>query len=230
MNHSEAKQEMAVERYLLGELAGNEVDAFEEHMFDCPECAMDVRAADTFIRVSKEQLAHFPVSTATPAQALPAEPKVKKPRTFIFWKPMFAAPAFAALLAVIAYQNVATIPRLRSATMEPRVVPWASLHIGSRGGASTSVQADPQQGAVLLIQLPENTSYPNYAFDFYDSNSKQLWSRVVASPQTADGTLSLVLPANSLQQGSYIVAVSGISAAGERTEIDRRALDIRFHP
>ena len=143
---------------------------------------------------------------------------------------MFAAPAFAALMAVIAYQNVATIPRLRSEVTQPRVVPWASLHIGARGGADTSVQMDPQQGAVLLIQLPQNQSYPDYAFDFYDANSKKLWSRTVASPRTDDGTLSLVLPPNGLQQGSYIVAVSGISAAGQRTEIDRRALDIRFHP
>ena len=35
---------MAVEKYLLQELAGEERDQFEEHFFDCQECATDLGA------------------------------------------------------------------------------------------------------------------------------------------------------------------------------------------
>ena len=45
MTHSEAVQQMAAERYLLDELAPDVRDAFEEHMFDCQECALDVEGS-----------------------------------------------------------------------------------------------------------------------------------------------------------------------------------------
>ena len=35
MDHSEAVQLMATERYLLGELSPDQREAFEEHFFEC---------------------------------------------------------------------------------------------------------------------------------------------------------------------------------------------------
>ncbi len=54
MNHQDALQEMAVERYLLGELSGAALDRFEEHLFECPQCATDVRAGATFIDAARD--------------------------------------------------------------------------------------------------------------------------------------------------------------------------------
>ncbi|MGH9560390.1 MAG: anti-sigma factor family protein, partial [Terracidiphilus sp.] len=39
MNHTEAVEQMTVEQYLLGELDGSAREDFEEHLFNCPECA-----------------------------------------------------------------------------------------------------------------------------------------------------------------------------------------------
>ena len=47
---------MATERYLLEELSPELREAFEEHMFECPECALDVRAGNVFLSEAKEQL------------------------------------------------------------------------------------------------------------------------------------------------------------------------------
>jgi len=56
MNHQEAVREMAVERYLLGELIGASLDSFEEHLFECSECAMDVKTGVTFIDAARTEL------------------------------------------------------------------------------------------------------------------------------------------------------------------------------
>src|SRR4051812_2149287 len=45
MNHDEAIQSMAAERYILDDLEPTDRDAFEEHFFDCTECTADVRDA-----------------------------------------------------------------------------------------------------------------------------------------------------------------------------------------
>jgi anti-sigma factor RsiW len=200
---------MAAERYLLNELSSEQRDAFEEHMFSCQECAMDIRAADSFIREAKQQLAQFPASSAAAAAIDPPRKALKIKRPFFSFRPAFAVPVFAMLLAVIAYQNLATIPSLRSAASEPRVMPWSSVHLGARGGAA-EVNADRQQGAVLLIQLPQSATYPSYTFELSDSQGQKIWSRTAAAPTaTSEGTLSLVIPSAGLQTGSYTLAVSG---------------------
>ena len=45
MDHGDAVRLKATERYLLNELDPEQLDQFEEHLFDCPDCALDVRAA-----------------------------------------------------------------------------------------------------------------------------------------------------------------------------------------
>jgi anti-sigma factor RsiW len=43
MDHSEAMQMSAAERYVLGDLTVSEVEEFERHFFDCPECSEELR-------------------------------------------------------------------------------------------------------------------------------------------------------------------------------------------
>src|SRR3954453_2088787 len=53
MDHETAVQTGATERYLLGELTGEDRDRFEEHFFICPECSEDVRALTVFAANAK---------------------------------------------------------------------------------------------------------------------------------------------------------------------------------
>ena len=45
MDHEVVVRQKLTERYLLGELDGQAREEFEEHYFDCPDCAVDVHAA-----------------------------------------------------------------------------------------------------------------------------------------------------------------------------------------
>ena len=69
MDHSEAVEQMLAERYLLNELPPEMRDAFEEHMFDCPECAFDMRAGAAFIDEAKLQLPGLTVEPGTASSA-----------------------------------------------------------------------------------------------------------------------------------------------------------------
>jgi hypothetical protein len=223
MDHSEAVRSMATERYLLGELSPEVKEAFEEHFFDCQECALDVRAGAALIDAAKHQLAApVPVPAAAPARAR---------RDWFSWlRPVFAAPAFAALLLVVGYQNIATIPSLRSAARQPRIVPWAMLHVGTRGGEPTPVVADPNSGATLVIDVPDAATYSAFVFTLLDPQGKQFWTKTIKTSGAQDGEepLSLVIPGLGLQPGSYALTISGITAQGSRTQLDRRVLDVRF--
>lgn len=224
MNHEEAIHEMATERYLLDEMSPELRGAFEEHMFECQECASDVRAENVFITEAKAQLPEITARLAVQAPARPEPVKVKKSWWSVFAMPAFAAPVFAALLAVIAFQNLSTIPSLRSAATEPRIIPWSSLHEGTRGAEPTVVQADRKQGAVVLIEVPQG--YSSFAIDLYDPQGKRIWTQTVTAPEA--GTLSLLIPGAALEQGSYSLNLAGISPQGARTELGRRVLDVRF--
>ena len=56
MNHTEAIEQLAAERYLLDELAPDAREAFEDHFFDCQECALDLRAGALLIDQAKVEL------------------------------------------------------------------------------------------------------------------------------------------------------------------------------
>jgi hypothetical protein len=231
MDHNEAIKEMAAERYLLNDLTPELRDAFEEHAFGCAECALDLRAGSTFINIAKGELPGLAAASPAPSQPEPVRP-IKKRIDWQSWlRPAFAVPAFAALLALVSYQNLSTIPSLRKAASEPSILPSTAFHAGTRGGAHTSVVADRTHGAALSIELPQDSAVASYVFDLYDPQGKQVWTRSITASEagsSGDGIVSLVIPGAALVQGSYRLAISGADAKGARAEIDQRILDIHF--
>src|SRR5882762_2262818 len=145
MDHQEALRRGAVEKYLLHEMPDPERDEFEAHFFDCQECAADLRATAAFLDAAKKELrrSHRP-STA---------PKVpKKPWFDFLWRPAFAAPAFALLLLVVAYQNAVVLPRFAGETAplkRPEILTSLSL-IGGNSRGGTVPSATVAQGQPLL--------------------------------------------------------------------------------
>jgi hypothetical protein len=234
MDHSEALQQMAAERYLLNELTPDAREAFEAHLFDCPECALDLRAGAAFVEEAKSQLPDLTRALPTPAPSTSREPKVKRQWWLGWLQPAFAAPAFAALLLLIGYQNLVTLPALRASADQPRLLPWAPLHGATRGGAHLTITADRRHGIALPVDLPPQPSlgaYASYAFDLYDPQGKLAWTDSTAAPGDETGEsqrLSLVIPGAMLKEGAYTVAVFGVAAHGERTELDRFVFDLRI--
>jgi hypothetical protein len=227
MDHSEAVQQMAAERYLLDELTPDAREAFEEHAFDCPDCALDLRAAVAFVDEAKVQLPELAQRSVAPAPPASGKRRVKWDSWFSWARPAFAVPAFAALLIVVGYQNLVTLPGLRTEATQPRLLPWVSVHGATRGGAGTQISADRVHGVALPLDLSPQTgvdAYPSYSFDLLDPQGKLVWTGAMAAP-AADGSGSqrvlLAIPGAVLRDGGYTVAVSGVGPHGERVPIEK---------
>src|SRR3979411_2889045 len=109
MDHDVVVLQKTTERYLLGELDPDARHEFEEHFFDCPDCALDVRTGALFVEQSKVVLAEK--SEVVSAGLSVTSPMPAKPGWFAWLRPGFAAPLMILLLAVIAYQNLVMYPQ-----------------------------------------------------------------------------------------------------------------------
>jgi hypothetical protein len=237
MNHNEAVQQMATERYLLDELSPEVRDAFEEHFFDCPECAFDLRTVAAVVDEAKVQLPELTSPSSVPSGSRALLPVERKPSPFssrsssrfsAWWRPAIAAPAFATLLAIIGYQNLVIYPALRSEANEPILSSTVFLHSGTRSAGATQVNVDQKHGVALLVDTPQQQGYVSFLFELRDSRGKTVFSIATSKgSQSADGTLSLAIPGAGLHDGAYTLAISGVASNGEPTEIERHSLD--FH-
>jgi hypothetical protein len=230
MDHNEAVHQMTVERYLLDELTPEARDAFEEHMFDCSACAEDVRTASAFVDEAKLQL---PALT----ENLPASPSTGSVRTrrtrnhwLSWWRPVFVMPVFAALLVVVSYQNLVTLPEMSKAANQPRLLAWVPMHGSVRGGGALPVTADREHGVAFpidLFQPPTGAAYVSFAFVLVDPEGKPIWTGSTSAPAN-DAQISLAIPGAILRTGTYTVSVNGIGPQGQSTPVGRYAFDLHL--
>jgi hypothetical protein len=232
MNHSEALKEMAAERYLLDELSADARDAFEEHMFDCPECALDVRSGSMFIGEAKAQLPAIGLGSSAASKT--AIQREKSKNWFAWLRPAFAVPALAALLVVVGYQNMVTLPALRNSANQPHIARVAPLYGATRGGSRVVITADRANGIVLPVDLPVDSALGNFAsfsMALNNSQGKSLWTGSVPAPEqneNGDLQVSIVVPGGMLENGTYTLTVSGVGAHGEKTEAGRYVFDVKL--
>ena len=220
MDHDLVVRQKMTERYLLDELDAREKDEFEEHFFDCPACALDVRAASVFVEQSKAVLAEKSEKADVPVHAPP------KAGWFAWLRPAFAAPVFALLLVVIGYQNLVTYPQLKEAVNRPQVLPWRSINIATRG-ASVPVLAVAQGGSFLLfVNIPPDSRYSRYIADLYDPAGTLQWSLTIPATAAQD-QYPVQVPGANRAAGTYALAVRGVTAAGESAEVGRASFELQ---
>lgn len=228
MNHTEAVEQMAAEGYLLGELAPDMYEAFEEHLFDCPECALDLRVGRYFIDDAKVELPSIPDKPIVTVK----ESKSKSSPWYFWLRPAFAAPAFAVLLTVVVFQNAVTFPGLREAATQPRLVPLGHLRPATRGASHLTLSVDRVHGAILQADLPGETgeiAATSYALELRDGQGKVIWSSTMPASSGAsdqDQQFSVYLPGATLRNGTYSLSVTGVDAQGRRALAEDYRFDI----
>jgi hypothetical protein len=229
MDHEEAVRQKATERYLLNELEPDARDQFEEHLFDCQDCALDVRAAAMFVEQTKVALAETPV---------PAEVRVPKPARsagkagsgWLTWLRLtFAAPIFASLVLVIGYQNFVTLPHLTQAANQPQIGLWDSVNSGTRGAASepTVYHVRPGNAIDLILNLDSDKTYVTYNLQLYNPAGKLQWTGRIPAP-SPDDKPSIHIPGTILEQGKYTLDTIGVTSTGESSKIGSKPFEVQF--
>jgi len=225
MDHGVVVRQKMTERYLLDELDLEARHEFEEHFFDCPDCALDVRAGALLVEQSKIVLAEKPqpVSASLPERA----PISSKPGWLAWLRPAFTAPLMVLLLAVIGYQNLVRYPHLQQALNSPRVLPWASVNVGTWGPGGPVIATRPGEGFLLFVRIPPDGSYSRYVAELYNPAGKLEWSLTIPASSVQD-QWPVQVPGTSWEAGSYILVVRGLTAAGENKEVGRASFELQI--
>jgi hypothetical protein len=205
MDHRQATELTAVEKYLLEELTPEVRDEFEEHFFDCQECATDLRATAAFMDAAKKEFKANPVPK-------PSGDAKKKSFLAPFWPSALVWSALAASLLVIAYQNMVVYPRFRTEIAElkaPEILPAISLVGGnSRGGQTPSIATGASQPFLLSLDIPTQDRFSSYTCLLYSPSGTLVW-RVEVSVQAARDMVSIRVPSAERLPGEYTLTVQG---------------------
>jgi anti-sigma factor RsiW len=239
MEHAEAIDRGAVERYALGEMSERERDQYEEHFFDCPECAAEVKAAVLFLDnaeavVRESDPPGEPENLKREADApsyrvVPVPPSPGQRWKALFWPiPLGAAAALVALLggpaAYLAFLKVPELQRARGEAESLQAASWHFLSV-SRSEPPVVRVAGSERMVGLTLSQSEARALPYYLCEVRDAGGRVVLSNVVAAPP-GGGELQLLLPTGKLQPGAHVVAVAGLEAASSRTP----ATDFTLYP
>ncbi|MGH9572011.1 MAG: anti-sigma factor family protein [Candidatus Acidiferrales bacterium] len=207
MDHTEAIRTRAAEQYLLGELPVSRRDEFEEHFMSCGECAQDLRAGGALLGNIKDALRYETASARQPA------PERRESWIAALLRPSIAAPAFAVLIAVIAYEGLVSIPHMQSelsrATAPTSITSFSLLGGSSRGEASVPVVALAGEPFALYVDIPPQPAFPLYTLDVESAAGARQFSLPISAEQ-AQKTIEVFVPAGRLDAGDYVVSIRGM--------------------
>jgi Putative zinc-finger len=205
MDHLEAANLGATEKYLLGTLDEAQRDAFEEHFFDCLDCAEDIRAAAAVLAVAG---ASTPASLAeaAPAAVIPIRRRSPRMATFVA-----TVSSLAAAICLSLYQGFVVIPNLERevASVDTlQAVPSHFLTLTRSEAPVVRVGAGDRQVALTLSRSWDKP-FPSYRCELRDASDRVVLAETLRSPSPAD-ELEVLLPVKGLAAGSYVLVVEGV--------------------
>ncbi len=222
MEHQQAIELGAVDKYLLNELPDPQRAQFEEHYFGCQDCAADLRMTSEFLALARKELKDGNLGRVAPKT-------LKRSWFELFARPAVLTPAFALLLGVIAYQNGVVLPRHSheiAVLSQPGIVTPVSLIGGnSRGGSAPEVSGGADHALLLSFDIPPMPAYPSYACLLVDAAGSVIW-RVPVSGAQAQDTVSINVPASALRNGDYTLVVQGIGTQDRNAAVVTKGTDL----
>jgi hypothetical protein len=247
MDHTQAIQLQAAVKYVLGELSQVQREEFEEHYFDCAECAIDLKTLATFADTTREVLRQ------EKASAVAADP-VPVRGGWLRWLQPVLATACAALLLLVGYQSLVSIPHWKGLATHsaplavqavqvaaPNGLPVFSLQTANRrGGANPVFQAKAGESFALKVDITDPDASVSFGYLLrLDDGSGAARVLVTVSREEARNTVFVEVPAG-FPAGNAKLVVLGTPqpAASARTVREITSIpfvvafetDIEHHP
>jgi len=211
MDHLQAMNTLAAERYLLEEMTDAERDEFERHFFSCTDCAEDLRAGAVMLDGARSGLITSGTATTAPATWRPQPVASRRWRPSIVL-PWAAAASFALATGYLSWQLPGPGPLvLTPATLRPATRGQEAIVSPGAGGGSVTLAVD-LSGAAFAGTL---------RYELRRDDGSVLASGDAAVPQGGAPLLLLMPPSLLGPEGRYILRVHGFGAGG-LTEEDYR--------
>ena len=219
MDHAEATASQATERYLLDDLSAAEADAFEEHYFDCAECADDLRLGVQVMNGGRSLAREARAPSEAPVANAPVVSLAEHRARRASWIPAVAAAALVLAVTapvILKQQRDARAPVFEVASQE------SFLNVESRG-ANDVRTIDGSRPNVLWVDVPSEPVYPRY-----EARIQQPDGAVLARPFTPDPEgKPTALTVRGLAAGPHELVIVGIDQGGQQTGITRQRFNVR---
>jgi hypothetical protein len=220
MDHNEVVQQKMTEKYLLNELDPKTRDLFEEHYFDCPECAFDVRAGSQFVVDSRVILAEKQEAD----EVVPARNPISH-GWFAWLRPAFAAPALALLLALVGYQNLVTLPQLTRAVRSPQLLPATTVNLLTYGTNGSALVIHSGESFLVNVVIPPGPRYTSYRIELYNPAGNVAESLPI--PPSDGETWPIRFPGGKWDDGRYKLTVHGQNPGGQDMEVGSASFELK---
>ena len=175
---------------------------------------MDLRLADALMaRVRSELKSEIPVRPAIESRGrlIP-----------FFLRPAWVVPALAALLLVIAYQNIVVFPGLKhevASLSQPEILPSLALVNGnSRGDEVPTFSVQVSRAFLLSVDIPSSEGFSGYLCTLYSPTGAVLWRGEVSPEQARDSVSIRILPRPEMS-GLNLLLVQGVPGP-QKTPVD----------
>jgi hypothetical protein len=224
MDHSEAQYQGATERYVLGDLSVSEVEEFERHFFDCPQCSEELR---TLFALQENARAVFIEQDSSPSLSnLPATEEVKpKAAREGWWRFSFVAPALA-MLAVAAFLGFQIGERQSG---DPQSISAFPLYAASRGSETVVGPAAGAQFFTLYMDRTWDRDFAAYRAVIREDPRAGQDLVSISIPAPAQGTaIQVLFPTKSLTPGRYVLSILGKDDSGKEVAAAEYPFTLRF--
>jgi anti-sigma factor RsiW len=246
MDHNEAVRKQAAEKYVLGELPPALSDEYEEHFFDCAECALDLQAAAAFADTAREVLRQQELASEKFAPPVGRDGRVVPALSgWRRWLGPVLVPAFSVLLLLAGYQSFVSIPHWRgvakqataraersAAQTAPHVLAEFSLLAANRrGGGHPVFQATPGKSFVLKVDIPgtDPSASASYVLRLDDATGAEHLLGTV-SGEEARNTVLVEVPAGFPGGNAQLVVLEVSQPGATPREITRLPFVVAFGP
>ncbi len=227
MDHAEAIQMRAVERYMLADLSVSEVEEFERHFFDCPQCSEELRTLSILRENARAVFVeqHSSPSISGVSVSGQADTERKAGRSgWRFWSPM-VAPALALLIAAV-YLGYLTGERK---TGEPQSVNAYPLYAASRGAETVIAPPAGAQFFTLYMDRTWDRDFTSYRAVVHDEGQAGSERFSMTLPASEPGrAIQILFPARALAAGRYVLTILGRDTSGQETKAADYSFTLRF--